>query len=129
MPFARTVLPGIRIARRRRRPDDMRLIYRRLVPDVPSQNAAIAGVRSNDAADVRLQLLVPGGAFQALSTWCLHPARVVNTWNRRMLRTEPRGGIPHAIEQHEYHSDVVALGNLEELRDARPEAFRVLLPE
>src|ERR1700742_4453912 len=56
------------------------------IPQVPAENAVIVRERRNDPDGIRLELRLNGTIKQARNAWTLHPARVVNARDRRMLR-------------------------------------------
>src|SRR3984885_5873359 len=66
----------------------------RLIPDIPAQNAVVVGEGANNAGYVSLQLRFYGRIMQAGFAGALHPAGVVDSRDRRVLRTELGVGLP-----------------------------------
>src|ERR1700758_5520280 len=59
-----------------------------LVPEIPGQNAWVAGEGAYDSLDVSLEFWILSRVGKNLRSGSLHPAGVVHACNRWMLRPE-----------------------------------------
>src|SRR6266550_6467948 len=101
----------------------------RLIEHIPRDNATVLREASDDTLHITAQLFEAGGVRENPGTRTLHPAGIVHVRDRCALRTEMRHRIPNRVEEHEHRSNVVSVGDREELVHATQEANRVLLPE
>src|SRR5271170_3454331 len=69
-----------------------------LIPDIPAQNAVVRGEGANNAGYIGLQLGLYSRIMQASLPGALHPARVMDSGDRRVLRTELGVVFPTGIE-------------------------------
>src|SRR6266550_6433102 len=101
----------------------------RLIEHIPRDNATVLREASDDTLHITAQLFEAGGVREHCSTGTLHPAGIMYVRDRCALRTEMRHWIPYRVKEHEHRSNVVSVGDREELIHATQKADRILLPE
>src|SRR5579872_264658 len=97
---------------------DRHALRPRLIPQVPPEDALIAGECLHHTLDVFFQpgILLRVGQRQCSRT--LHPTGIMDSRNGRMLRTKARERVPAGIEQYQQRADVMPRSDGQELVDA-----------